>query len=250
MADLEQNPLSFQRVQAELSASIRDPQNESGPAGIEQRRLAVYHRLFYNNIERFCAASFKTFRDIVDDEYWHELVRGFIRRHQCTTPFFREIPGEFLEFLASKGQISEDYPYVLELCHFEYLRTELLLAPDDPSFGGEIGGLDQQVELSPLVRLLSFQWPVHKIDSNYAETKPPDHPTWIIGFRGPSDNVEFLVSNAHTLRMLEMIREPTTVGQLVQRMSTEFGMDESRLQERTLAALNRFVGSGIVLVAS
>ncbi|MCY3884903.1 MAG: putative DNA-binding domain-containing protein, partial [Gammaproteobacteria bacterium] len=105
--------LPFQTVQTEFAAHIRDPDLNRGPSEVEPRRMAIYKRLFYENIESFCAKSFKTFRAVVDDEYWHSIVRGFIKSHQCETPYFREIPNEFLLYLTDQAEPDQRYPFMV-----------------------------------------------------------------------------------------------------------------------------------------
>jgi hypothetical protein len=39
----------FQRKQYEFAAHIRDPEKNAAPPGIEDRRLAIYRDLFFNN---------------------------------------------------------------------------------------------------------------------------------------------------------------------------------------------------------
>ena len=245
------NRLPFQAVQAALSAHIRDPEFNPGPDGIEARRLAIYKRLFYNNIEAFCSKTFKAFRAVVDDEYWHSLIRDFMREHQCTTPFFREIPNEFLQFLVEHQKQDEKYPYIVELCHYDSVRIELYFATDSVNRdSGHLTNLDQEVAISPLVRLLSYQWPVHRIDKDFSlESLPPEHPTWIIAYRNKQDEVEFLVSNPRTLRMLELLRTACTGNELVDSLGAELEVDQGTLRDSVLTALQAFVAGGVVELA-
>ena len=239
----------FQADQNAFSAHIRDPENEPGPNGIEVRRLAIYQRLFYDNVESFCSKTFRAFREVVEETYWHSLIREFIRSHECKTPYFREIPNEFLQFLVSRNAQEEKYPYIVELCHFDFVRVELYFAPDSElEESGELIDQEQFVVASPNVRLLSYQWPVHRIGSRYSATTPPEQPTWLIGFRNRADKIEFLVSNPRTIRMIELLREARRVSQLVELLATELHIKEELLREQTLSALKAFARAGVVYV--
>ncbi|RKZ79734.1 MAG: DUF2063 domain-containing protein, partial [Gammaproteobacteria bacterium] len=46
---------SFIDTQYQFAGHIRDPEHNPAPADIEQRRMAIYRELFYNNIEGFIA---------------------------------------------------------------------------------------------------------------------------------------------------------------------------------------------------
>lgn len=239
----------FQADQNAFSAHIRDPENKPGPQGIEPRRLAIYERLFYDNVEAFCSKTFRAFREVVDETYWHALIREFIRSHECKTPFFREIPNEFLHFLVSRNAQEQRYPYIVELCHFDLVRVELYFAPDTESEdGAELNDLEQLVVASPIVRLLSYQWPVHRIDLQFSATTPPEQPTWLIGFRNRADRVEFLVSNPRTVRMIELLKEARSGRQLIEELAREFNVKEELLREQTLPALKAFAKAGVVCV--
>ena len=67
-----------------LSKHIRDPEKNQPPPSIEDRRLAIYRDLFYNNIEGLLAGNFPVIREIYDDEKWNELIRAFYRDHLCS----------------------------------------------------------------------------------------------------------------------------------------------------------------------
>lgn len=212
--------------------------------------MAVYKRLFYDNIESFCARTFKTFRAIANDEYWHTLIRSFIKSHRCSTPYFREIPNEFLQFLVDRGEPDEHYPFMIELCHFDLVRIELYFAPESIQGKNRLTSLDARIQRSPLVRLLSYQWPVHKIDEDFEVSSTPTEPTWLIAFRDRKSNVEFLVSNPRTVRMLEILEQPKSCRELIQELAEELQSSSDSIAEQAHAKLKSFVRSGVVVLAN
>ena len=40
----------FQQKQYAFAAHIRDPENNPAPSGVEDRRMAIYRELFFNNL--------------------------------------------------------------------------------------------------------------------------------------------------------------------------------------------------------
>src|SRR5690606_10675309 len=120
----------FQRRQLSLAAHIRDPERNPAPEGIEDRRLAIYRELFFNNLVNLLGSSFPVLRKLHGAEKWKSLVRDFLVRHRAHTPYFLEIPREFLDYLENtRGDQEGDYPFLLELAHYEW--AELALSVSD-----------------------------------------------------------------------------------------------------------------------
>lgn len=108
----------FTRRQYEFAAHIRDPEHNPAPGEIEDRRMAIYRELFYNNVEGFLSGTFPVLRKLHDDRHWHSLVRDYFSGHLAQTPLFLEIPREFLAWLKNEraAQLS-DLPFLYELAH-------------------------------------------------------------------------------------------------------------------------------------
>lgn len=203
----------LQQVQAQLSGHIRNPDDVSAPPGIEQRRLKIYRDLFYNNIEGFLSSGFPVLRDIFSDERWHAMVRDFMVKHRCHTPYFLEIAQEFLLYLQqSRAADTSDPGFMQELAHYEWVELALDIAdeeleniPVDPG-GDLLAGLPQ---VSPLAWSLSYQYPVHKIGSSNQPQQPPEQATYLVVYRDSKHRVGFLEANAVTARLLEILRGGT-----------------------------------------
>ncbi|HEX2138849.1 MAG TPA: DNA-binding domain-containing protein, partial [Woeseiaceae bacterium] len=61
---------AFQQKQRAFAAHIRDPDHCSPPAGVEDRRMAIYRELFFNNLDNLLGKSFPVLRAILGDEEW------------------------------------------------------------------------------------------------------------------------------------------------------------------------------------
>jgi len=48
---------NFQDKQYAFAAHIRDPENTVAPEGIEDRRIAIYRTLFFNNLNNLLART-------------------------------------------------------------------------------------------------------------------------------------------------------------------------------------------------
>jgi hypothetical protein len=201
---------TLQAVQDQLTAYIRNPDAVAAPAGIEQRRLNIYRDLFYNNIEGFLSSGFPVLRDIISDERWYAMVRDFMVKHRCHTPYFMEIAQEFLLYVQqSRGAEAGDPGFMQELAHYEWVELALDIADEelDSSAVAADGDLLLGLPLvSPLAWSLSYQYPVHQIGPSRQPSQPPEQPTYLVVYRDSSDQVGFMEANAVTARLLEILR--------------------------------------------
>ena len=94
----------FQRLQRSFAAHLRNPQRHPAPSGIEERRLTVYRQLFFNNVNGFLEKGFPVLHSLYDNAGWRRLVRTFFDQHAWASPYFLEIPEEFVTFLAETYQ--------------------------------------------------------------------------------------------------------------------------------------------------
>ena len=209
VADEQPTRLAFQDAQYALTAHIRDPENVPAPDGIEDRRLAIYRELFYNNTESLLAGTFPVLRQVMDDASWHALIRDYFAHHQSHTPLFLEIPREFLRYLQEeRGQRDEDAPYLLELAHYEWVELAVQILEDQPAFA-EASTLFDLIDGVPLVSpcawTLCYSFPVHQIQPDFKPDSPPAEPTFLVVYRDRQDKVGFLQINAVTARLLELL---------------------------------------------
>ena len=176
--------------------------------------MQIYVDLFYNNIQAFLANVFRITKAVLGPDEWHEMVRAFVARHHSTSPYFQEIPQEFLAFLDEDRAWEEARPFLLELCHYEWVELALDVSmdelpedlPAEPQTGGDL--LDQIPMVSPLAWSLRYDYPVHRISADYVPQSKPDEPTYLIVYRGADERVHFVESNAVTARLLTILSEP------------------------------------------
>ncbi len=210
---MESDQPDFIRRQYEFAANIRDPEKEPAPADIEERRMAVYRELFYNNVESFISGTFPVLRKLHRDESWHALIRDYFARHRSRTPLFPEMPREFVAYLESeRGDHPGDFPFLYELAHYEWVELALSIAEETiPTDGVEPDGnlLDAIPVLSPLAWHLNYRFPVHRISPDFIPSEPGENPTSLVVYRNREDEVGFLEINPVTKRLLELLGEET-----------------------------------------
>ena len=218
---------SLRESQLAMARYLRDPVLAPAPAGIEQRRLDIYQRLVYNNIEGFISGGFPVLRSLYVDADWHHLVREFIDTHRCHTPYFLEISQEFIEFLMQGHRPREcDPPFMVELAHYEWVELALDVASGEPPCECQPPSLlEAIVQLSPLAWLLHYQYPVHRIGPEF-RPQQPEQPTYLVVYRDRREKVRFMELNPMSARLVELTRDNSsaTVRDLLAALATESGL--------------------------
>jgi hypothetical protein len=199
----------LQRYQYAFTAHIRDPRANPRPAGVPARRMKVYNELLYNNLEGFLLACFPVTRRILGKRRWSALVRAFFAGHRCRSPFFREIPSEFVQWLqAARQRAADDPPFLGQLAHYEWVELALDVSPAQPPLeridaAGDL--LAARPALNPVGMQLTYGFPVHRIGPRFQPQAPDPHPTHILVFRDLQDRVRFNVLNPVTARLLALL---------------------------------------------
>ncbi|MFO8003004.1 DUF2063 domain-containing protein [Thioalkalivibrio sp.] len=238
----------FQQVQQALADHLRDPDRFPPPADIEPRRLAIYRRLFYNNVLNLLGKGFPVLQAVVGPEQWGRLVRDFYREHDSHTPYFPQFGEEFVRYLAEeRTPREEDWPFMAELAHFERVKKALLNAADsEPSLRTKraLDSLSGVPSLVPQARLLAYEFPVHRIGEDFKPDQPGEAPTYLLAYRAGPKRVRFAVLNALGARLLWRIQEePATGDEQVRRTLDDFGLEQDealrRQGERLLQRLRK-----------
>lgn len=198
----------FYQVQQTFTQHMRDPDNNPAPEGIEERRLAIYRRLLFNNISSFMANSFPVVRKILDDITWKKLIRDYFSHHQAHTPLFPKMPQEFVQYLQTERNEPEDLPFLTELAHYEWMGMSLKFDGREIKFDGidRDGNLMAGVPcLNPLTAIMSYQFPVHNIDPEHIPDTAPDQPTFLVVYRDEHDEIGYLELNPVSARLLDLV---------------------------------------------
>lgn len=205
-------PGPLQRLQFAFAAHIRDPEHAPAPEGIEDRRMAIYRELFFNNVDDLIGRAFPVLRRILGEARWEAMLRDWFIRHRARTPLFLELSQEFLHYLATeRAPAEDDPPFLLELAHYEWV--ELALSIDEREL--EVEGVDSDGDLlagcpvlSPLAWPLVYTWPVHRLSPEFQPETVPEEATRLVVYRDRNDQVGFLEINLVTARLLELLSSP------------------------------------------
>lgn len=203
--------VDFRSKQTEFVAYIKDPDNNPVPEGIKNERMAMYRELVFNNIEGFLAGNFPVLKKITVESAWLALTQDFFLKHPNQSPYFSEIPEEFLSYLQNEREPQADDPgFMLELAHYEWVEMALSIATDQlPESSVEFlaNPIAHTLALSPLAWSLVYQYPVHKIAPDFQPLEAPETPTYLVVYRNAKFAVKFIETNAMTYRLLQLIED-------------------------------------------
>jgi hypothetical protein len=225
--------MSFQQYQRAFTARIRDPKANPRPEGTPARRMKVYEDLLWNNLEGFLLSCFPVCRKMLGKRRWQRLARAFFRDHACLTPYFRQIPEEFLRFLQDEWQRPDDYPeFLAELAHYEWVELELDTSnrAADPGGHDAMGDLlDGRPLLNPVLRVLAYRWPVHRLSPRYQPEQAASETTFILAFRDAELTLHFNVVNPATARLLALLLEDESLSgrHALARLAEELGQPDT-----------------------
>lgn len=207
----------FQQYQLAFTAHIRDPKINKRPLGVEARRMNIYNELLYNNLEGFLLACFPVLRRVLGKRKWARLVRDFFSTHRSHTPFFRQIPDEFVHYLKNeRGERAEDPGFLQDLAHYEWVELMLSVSNKEIDFAqidpqGDL--MSGRPALNPLLSLQSYAYPVHRIGPRFKPSAEQKEETHFAILRNIEDEVKFILLNAVSVRLLVLLQTTTLSGE-------------------------------------
>lgn len=220
---------AFQQFQLSFARHLRDPRSTPRPPGVDARRAAVYRTLLSNNLEGFLLACFPVCRAVLGERRWRRLMTAFFRDARCHSPYFRDIPHEFLSWLMKSLALPAGLPpWLTELAHYEWVELALDVmevpqaaalqsAPDDAA---EPDPAAMIPVANPALMNLAYQWPVHRIGLQWRPRKPL--PTHLAAYRDTRNIVRFMTLNAVSARLLALVVEGGRTGSaLCQQIANE-----------------------------
>jgi len=245
---------NFQQVQRQFLAHLRNPERQQLPAGFVPQGTNVYIDLLYNKFNDSLTTCFPVTHAVLQGKPWQELVKDFIAEHRCLSPYYRQIPDEFIQYLQTEWVNHTGLPYLLELAHFEWVELILAITDAEPVVKRESEVNDWLAchpIFAPVLQLLHYAYPVQSINENYQPATPPEQATHILGFRDRDDAVRFIELNPATARLVDILHntdDSYTVREAIQRIAVELHHPEpSALFTFGVATLTDLMRQGAIL---
>ncbi len=243
---------TLREIQMNFAGHIRDPDHIARRPEIEDRRMAIYRDLFFNNVEGFLANSYPVIRKILGTARWRQLIRDFLVDYRAHTPLFPELPRELLQFLEHSKNASYP-PFLLELAHYEWVELALTVAEGEfeTTSADNQQLLEHMLIKSPLAWALSYNYPVHQIREDFQPTQAAAQPIHLVVYRQPDDSVKFMQLNGVATRLLQLIERGGNNGRdCLGEIATEMTIDaDQQFMERGTALLQQLQQRSVIAAA-
>ena len=208
--------LDFQRYQLAFTAHIRDPKSHPKPDKVPEKRLAVYRESVFNNIAESVSICFPVCQNVLGKRKWQRLLRQFVAIHSAESPLFKEIPQQFLTFLAKLDSSKQSDlalpPFIQQLAHYEWIELAISSKQTNQNATLQVASLDLNhvISLAAASELLAYDYPVHQISARFKTTTIEK--TFFLVFRNSNFEVKFILLNPVTFRLLSFIQENQITG--------------------------------------
>lgn len=239
--------IAFQRS---FGQHVRDPIQSPCPDDITPRRAHIYQELLFNNIRGFLDTCFPVSKSLIEATQWTALARDFFRHWRCHTPYFSQIPKEFVTFMATGGSPTDLPGWLPELLHYEWVELDVELQTASSSSTTNTNGDSTRLSVNPTLRNLVYQWPVHRISRQFLPTDAET--TCLLVYRDRDLRVQFMAINPLTSRMVALAESHLhTIDSLLDALLAEIQHPHpEQIKGFGRAQIEDFIQHGILLEAA
>jgi hypothetical protein len=152
-----------QQQQSDLAGYCRT-HKLSDELQVRRERVHHYRRLVFNVVNDSLQSAFPLTKNLLEDKRWDQLVHQFFAGYKPQSPQVWKMPGEFYEWFSKSEQpLRDDFPFMDELLHFEWLEVVLFMMEDIPYPISHKQGnwMDSTVAVNPEFRIIQTNYPVH-----------------------------------------------------------------------------------------
>lgn len=208
--------LGFQQYQAHFTAHIRNHADNKKPARVNDKRMAVYREIVFNNFYSSVSACFPVLLSILGKRRFKQLVKACFFQQNFTSPFFRELPKALVDFLQNLNLTQQNLPaFTAQLAHYEWaelfvstLKTEDFSESIQIQFPHDV--IENAIKLNPAHMLVNYDFPVHVLSKKHQPTAPT--PTFLLLIRNADFELKFIHLNPLTFELLQIIEAKNCTG--------------------------------------
>ena len=167
-----------ERVEADADAFLRelglDDADRERMLAAGASRLLAYRSLVHNRMRNVCFNFLPRTRAHLGDAAVRTAVATFVAEEGVRSPFLRDVPGEFVRWVAPRWEADPSIPpFIPELARFELLSEDV---PNDPRAVGEATeipvALDAGIVVNGTLQVLEFEWAVQRRPSDPENPEP------------------------------------------------------------------------------
>jgi len=239
---------ALKKFQRDFTQHIRNPKLNKKPKDVPSKAMKVYNELLFNTIEDVLAGCFPLCKEILGKKKWTALVRDFFTTHICARPFYRQVPEEFLEYLAKERNCSTDPEYLPYLAHYEWMELDLWVSPEVPEkIHSKKNLLKGKIVFCKPCKLVSYPFEVHKIKKGFKTPKVSGN-FYYLFYRDSKNEVDWmLLSPAQAKLIYLLLDKHLGVEKALKQISRELQSSYELILKSGLESLKQFQKKGIIL---
>ncbi len=180
----------------EFGAMLRGPYSALTNTGREK----IYYHLLRANLHEVLANIYPRVIDNVGAENWAFLLDEFLRQHRAATPYFYQLPDEFLSFLWHNKAEYEQWPWLWALAHFEWM--ELVATVADEALPAPNTAL---IRCTPLLYYCQYEYAVYPLDKEYTALARRAYPWQGVVYRNGQHEVQWFALEPWPALLLQAI---------------------------------------------
>jgi len=184
--------------QQDFSDYLRTAKTPLSAKGTEK----IYHCLLRANLQELLANIYPRLIEQLGEEKWQFLLDQFLRCHKASTPYFHQVPDEFLSFLWHNKALYGQWPWLWALAHFEWM--ELVATVADESLPEPDS---QGMRCSPLAYYCQYEYAVYPLDKEYTPLALRTQPWQGIVYRNRAQEVRWFALDAWSALLFTIIQQ-------------------------------------------
>lgn len=221
-----------QGVLAELPLAAREALR-----GVAPERLLVYRRLVHNRIRRVISEFLPRTHARLGRDRLARDVQAFLAADALTSPYWRDVPGQFVAWVATRWQedpaISD---YLVDLARHECLAFDVR---NDPAGGEKDTGLplalDRPLRFDGTTRLMRYAYAVHQLSADVEVLDEPEpFATSLLVYRDDEHTVRYLQLTPFAAEVVAALRDrrrPVSDGLREACAALDMPLNDERLAE-------------------
>ncbi|MCD6045213.1 MAG: hypothetical protein K0R48_376 [Gammaproteobacteria bacterium] len=163
-------------------------------------REKIYYHLVRANLHEVLAHIYPRVINYVGAENWAFLLDEFLHQHAAATPYFYQLPDEFLSFLWHNKAHYGQWPWLWSLAHFEWMELVATVA-DEPLPEPNTALL----RCSPLAYYCQYDYAVHPLDKEYTALERRAQPWQGVVYRNRKHLVHWFALETWPALLLQTI---------------------------------------------
>lgn len=184
--------------QGDFSDYLRTAQRPLSKTATEK----IYHRLLRANLQELFANIYPRLMAQLGEEQWAFLLDQFLIKHKAHTPYFYQVPDEFLSFLWHNKALYSQWPWLWALAHFEWM--ELVATVADEALPKLDAGC---IRASPLAYYCQYAYAVYPLDKEYTPLALRAQPWQGIVYRNSAHEVQWFALEAWSALVFTIIQQ-------------------------------------------